>query len=113
MTLRRTNFKPRQYVGLHQQHKGKCVSVIFTEYGDGCCGDRDEERRSGMKCKETQGRRIIGHLKMRAMTYREMLDLRISLAPWARVIESLAENERLMKTKNGKGLMLWRVRVER
>ena len=58
--------------------------------------------------KQTQGRRIIAHLKHRPMTYGEMQRLGISTSPQKRVVESLAEDERIIKSRVG-GLVRWRV----
>lgn len=58
--------------------------------------------------KQTQGRRIIAALKRRAMTYGEMQRLGISTSPQKRVVESLAEDERILKSRVG-GLIRWRV----
>lgn len=58
--------------------------------------------------KQTQGRRIIAHLKRRAMTYGDMQRLGISTSPQKRVTESLAEDERIIKSRVG-GLIRWRV----
>lgn len=58
----------------------------------------------------TQGRRLIEHLKRRAMTYGEMQALGISTSPQKRVAESLYERELLVKTKGHDNLIRWRVR---
>ena len=59
----------------------------------------------------TQGRRLIEHLKRRAMTYGEMQALGISTSPHRRVAESLDETrEKLVKTKGHDNLIRWRVR---
>lgn len=58
----------------------------------------------------TQGRRLIEHLKRRAMTYGEMQALGISTSPQKRVAESLYESESLVKTKGHDNLIRWRVR---
>lgn len=58
----------------------------------------------------TQGRRLIEHLKRRAMTYGEMQALGISTSPQKRVAESLYERESLVKTKGHDNLIRWRVR---
>lgn len=60
--------------------------------------------------KMTQGRRLIEHLKRRAMTYGEMQSLGISTSPQKRVSESLYERELIIKTKGHDGLVRWRVR---
>lgn len=57
----------------------------------------------------TQGRQIIRELKRRAMTYGEMLALRISTSPQKRVVESLKSDEQILKTKGRDGLVRWRV----
>lgn len=56
----------------------------------------------------TQGRRIIDHLKRSALTYGEMQRLGISTSPQKRVAESLADDERIIKSRVG-GLIRWRV----
>ena len=58
--------------------------------------------------KQTQGRRIIAALKRSALTYGEMQRLGISTSPQKRVAESLAEDERILKSRVG-GLIRWRV----
>lgn len=58
-----------------------------------------------------QGRRLIEHLKRRAMTYGEMQRLGISTSPQKRVAECLAENEQIIKTRGHDGLVRWRVRT--
>lgn len=58
----------------------------------------------------TQGRRLIKHLKRRAMTYGEMQLLGISTSPQKRVAECLYASERIIKTKGADGLIRWRVR---
>lgn len=65
--------------------------------------------------KQTQGRFLIELLKKRPHTYGDMLQALKwqSTSPWRRVTEQLKPNERLLKSKNGKGLVMWRVRVER
>lgn len=57
----------------------------------------------------TQGRRLIAQLKRRAMTYGDMLSLRISTSPQKRVVESLKSDEQILKTKGRDGLVRWRV----
>ncbi len=60
---------------------------------------------------KTQGRRLIGHLMRRPMTYGEMQMLRISSSPQKRIVESLdTEREEIVKTKGHDGLIRWRVR---
>lgn len=61
----------------------------------------------------TQGRTLIAHLKRKPHTYLDMLRYGVSVCPWRRVMECLKPNERLLKTKNGRGLVMWRVREER
>ncbi len=62
-----------------------------------------------MKKKLCQGRRLIALLKRKRMTYMEMLDTRISLSPWRRVTECLADHEQVIKAVDSRGLMTWRV----
>ena len=57
----------------------------------------------------TQGRQLIRALKRRGMTTMEMLQTGISVAPWKRVAEQLKPGERLVKTKNARGLLVYRV----
>jgi hypothetical protein len=57
----------------------------------------------------TQGRALITALRRRPMTTMQILELRISVSPWKRIAESLAPNERLIKTKNARGLLVYRV----
>lgn len=61
--------------------------------------------------KMTQGRRLIDHLKRRAMTYGEMQALGISTSPQKRVAESLYERERIIKTKGHDGLVRWNIKT--
>lgn len=61
----------------------------------------------------TQGRTSISALRRRPMTYHGMLRLGISVCPWKRVVESLAEDERLIKASDGRGNTTWRVVVVR
>ncbi|WP_421883237.1 hypothetical protein [Methylibium sp.] len=63
-----------------------------------------------MTCKQTQGRKLITLLKRRAMTTMDMLRTEISVSPWKRISESLKAGERLEKTKNRRGLNVYRVR---
>lgn len=58
----------------------------------------------------TQGRRLIEHLKRRAMTYGEMQSLGISTSPQKRCAECLYADERIVKTKGHDNLIRWRVR---
>lgn len=57
----------------------------------------------------TQGRQLISLLKRRGMTTMDMLQTGISVSPWKRVAESLKADERLVKTKNARGLLVYRV----
>ena len=57
----------------------------------------------------TQGRRLIALLKRRPMTYGDMQATGISTSPQKRVIETLRDDERLIKATNGAGLVTWRV----
>jgi hypothetical protein len=59
--------------------------------------------------KVTQGRRLISVLKRRALTYLEMQALGISTSPQKRVVETLRDDELLIKALNGAGLVTWRV----
>ena len=58
----------------------------------------------------TQGRRLIDHLKRRAMTYGEMQELGISTSPQKRVMESLYPGERVIKSIGRDKLTRWRVK---
>lgn len=62
-----------------------------------------------MKPTPSQGRRLIALLKRRGMTYMEMLSTGISTSPWKRVDEALSPSEVVKKTKNARGLVVWRV----
>lgn len=62
-----------------------------------------------MKSTPSQGRRLIALLKRRGMTYMQMLSTGISTSPWKRVEECLMPTEVVRKTKNGRGLVVWRV----
>ena len=57
----------------------------------------------------TQGRLLIGALKQRPHTYLQMLGHGISTSPWRRVLESLRDDEQLLKTPGKDGLVRWRV----
>lgn len=57
----------------------------------------------------TQGRRLIAHLRRKPHTYMDMLRYGLSVCPWRRVQESLKADERLVKSKNQRGLTTWRV----
>jgi hypothetical protein len=59
--------------------------------------------------KQSQGRKIIAALKRKAMTYGEMQRLGISTCPQRRVMETLREDERVVKSRVD-GLVRWRVR---
>lgn len=59
--------------------------------------------------KQPQGRRLIALLKRRAYTNMEMLQTGISTCPWRRVIETLRDDEQVIKVLNGAGLVTWRV----
>lgn len=63
-----------------------------------------------MSCKQTQGRQLISMLKRRGMTTMDMLMTGISVSPWRRVTEQLRPTEKLVKTKNDRGLVVYRVR---
>ena len=59
----------------------------------------------------TQAERIFTHLRRKAMTYGEMLDLHVSTSPWRRVSEGLHHlkpGEKLVKGQR-KGLVTYRV----
>lgn len=58
----------------------------------------------------SQGRRLIAMLKRQGMTTMEMLQTGISVSPWKRISESLKPSERLVKAKNERGLLVYRVR---
>jgi len=62
-----------------------------------------------VKSTPSQGRRLIMLLKRRGMTYMQMLSTGISTSPWKRVEECLMPTEVVRKTKNGRGLVVWRV----
>ena len=62
-----------------------------------------------MKSTPSQGRRLIALLKRRGMTHMQMLSTGISTSPWKRVEECLMPTEVVRKTKNGRGLVVWRV----
>ena len=59
--------------------------------------------------KQTQGRRLISMLKRKGMTTMEMLQTGVSCAPWKRVSEALKAGETLVKSKNKRGLTVYRV----
>lgn len=59
--------------------------------------------------KQTQGRRLIAALRRRAMTYGDMQDMKISTSPQKRVLESLRDDEQVIKSKDARGLVRWRV----
>lgn len=59
----------------------------------------------------TQGAVLVECLRLRPMTYGEMLRLGVSTCPWRRVAESLDTTKwKLVKTKGHDGLIRWRVR---
>jgi hypothetical protein len=60
----------------------------------------------------SQGRRIIQALKRRPLTYMEMQSLGISTSPQKRVVESIHDDERLVKGERsvgGRVLVTWYV----
>lgn len=57
----------------------------------------------------TQGRLLIRALKQRPHTYLQMLAHGISTSPWRRVLESLRDDEQLLKTPGKDRLVRWRV----
>lgn len=57
----------------------------------------------------TQGRALIAELKRRPHTYMDMLRHGISISPWKRIKECLAENEQVVKAQDAKGRTTWRV----
>ncbi len=57
----------------------------------------------------TQGRYIIGKLKERPMTYRQMLSLYCGNSPWKRAKECLRPDEQIVKGKTAEGWTTWRV----
>jgi hypothetical protein len=59
--------------------------------------------------KTTQGRRLIAALKRRPMTYGAMQALGISTSPQKRIVEALAWDEKIVKSKGADGLVRWRV----
>lgn len=59
--------------------------------------------------KQNQGRRLIAALKRKGHTTMEMLALGISVAPWKRIAEQLKPGEHLVKRKNERGLLVYRV----
>lgn len=59
-----------------------------------------------------QGRKMIGYLKQRPLSYREMTQLSTSVCVWKRVAEALAPGEVLIKTKTD-GRVKWRVKTVR
>ena len=60
----------------------------------------------------TQGRLIIAELKRRPMTYGDMIRHMqgISTSPWRRALEALRPGEEIIRAKNARGLVTWRVR---
>jgi hypothetical protein len=66
-----------------------------------------------MNQHKTQAERLAVHLRRRAHTTMDMLQLGYSVAPWKRLSESssyLRPGERLEKGKNGDGLVTYRIR---
>ena len=61
------------------------------------------------KPDQRQGRRLISLLKRKGMTTLELQMTGISTAPWKRVAECLQPGELLTKTKNDRGLFVYRV----
>ena len=65
--------------------------------------------------KQTQGRRLIQALKRKSMTYGEMMELLKwqSCSPWKRAVESLADDEQIVKGKRwvagSRYLTTWKV----
>jgi hypothetical protein len=59
--------------------------------------------------KDTQGRRLIALLKRKGHTTMDLLQTGVSVAPWKRIAESLQPGERLVKKKNDRGLLVYRV----
>jgi hypothetical protein len=57
----------------------------------------------------TQGRLLIAQLQQRPHTYMEMLEHGVSTSPWRRIAESLRDDQKLVKSKNWRGLTTWRV----
>lgn len=62
-----------------------------------------------MSIYATQGRALISHLKRRPHTYMEMLAHGLSISPWKRIKECLADNECIVKAQDAKGRTTWRV----
>jgi hypothetical protein len=66
-----------------------------------------------MNQPKTQAEKLAVHLRKRALTTMEMLQLGYSVSPWRRLTESstyLREGERLVKGKNGRGLVTYAIR---
>lgn len=63
--------------------------------------------------KASQGRRLIELLRQKPYTYGEMQRLGISTSPQKRVLECLADDERIIKTKGADGLIRWKVKTVR
>ena len=61
---------------------------------------------------QRQGRRLIALLKKQGMTTMDLLKTGISTAPWKRIAECLEPGEILLKTKNARGLLVYRVAKE-
>ena len=61
----------------------------------------------------TQGRLLIAELKRRPMTYAQMIDhmRHVSTSPWKRAVECLRPGEEIIRAKNARGLVTWRVRT--
>jgi hypothetical protein len=57
----------------------------------------------------TQGRLLIAQLQQRPHTYMDMLEHGVSTSPWRRIAESLRDDQKLVKSKNRRGLTTWRV----
>lgn len=62
-----------------------------------------------MKPDQRQGRRLISLLKKQGMTTMDMLQTGISTAPWKRIAECLEPGEILIKTRNDRGIKVYRV----
>jgi hypothetical protein len=66
-----------------------------------------------MNQHKTQAERLAVHLRKRAHTTMDMLQLGVSVAPWKRLTESstyLRPGEQLVKGKDGEGRVTYRIR---
>lgn len=61
---------------------------------------------------KTQAERLFALLRRKGMTTMEMLQTGVSVAPWKRLVEEkhkLRKGEKLVKSKNARGLTVYRV----